>query len=122
MQEGRRAASLGASPLWVIPALTLSSGPSAYFFFLLACQCLCFPWSVCDLLIIKLPYLLMCSEQGLEPLGNKGLQGLVSQIDTQGQETVRGFQESVHFELCLIQKQGPKEKMFTLMPLCLCPF
>lgn len=30
MQGGRRAASLGASPLWVIRAPTPSSGPSAY--------------------------------------------------------------------------------------------
>lgn len=109
MQGGGRAASLGSSPFWVVPAPTPSSGHSVTIFFFLACQCLCF-CSACDLLIVKLLYLLMCSEQGLEPLGNKGLQGLVSQINTQGRETVGGVQQSVYFELCLIQKPGSQRK------------
>lgn len=76
----------------------------------LLCQCLCFPCSVGYLLIGKLLHLLMCSEQGPKPLGSKRLQRLLCQINTQGRETVGRFQESVYFELCLMQKLGTQRK------------
>lgn len=85
-------------PQYLLPTLSL------------LCQCLCFPCSVGDLLIVKLLHLLMCSEQGPEPLGSKRLHRLLSPINTQGREAVGGFQESVYFELCLMQKQGSQRK------------
>lgn len=111
MHGGRGVASMGPNSLRVVPAsqpvLGTSCPPTLVF---LACQWLCFPCAICDLLIVKLLHLLMCSEQGLEPLGSKGLQRLFNQINTQGRETVGGFQESAYFELFLMQKQGSQRK------------
>lgn len=88
------------------PALFLEGGPSTPHPQNCLPTLLCFFCFVCDLLIVEFLHLLMCSERGLEPLGSKGPQRLVSLINTQGRETVGGFQESVYFELCVMQKQG----------------